>query len=125
MKNNLVVLPAPKTLVPRGPGGVRAAELRLGPGSASRLVRSVAKPDGEEPEDADLVLLDADPLEDIHNTRLVGLMVKHGHLYDSADFETLAFGTIAGCNQTAGTQSSTRKKDLSTFKPHPFALTKG
>jgi imidazolonepropionase-like amidohydrolase len=32
---------------------------------------------------ADLVLLDADPLQDINNTRRIVLVIKQGHLYDS------------------------------------------
>ena len=33
---------------------------------------------------ADLVLLDADPLQDINNTRRVAVVIKHGRPYDSA-----------------------------------------
>ena len=33
---------------------------------------------------ADLVLLDADPLQDISNTRRIAVVIKQGHLYDSA-----------------------------------------
>jgi len=32
---------------------------------------------------ADIVLLDADPLRDITNTRRVAVVIKQGHLYDS------------------------------------------
>jgi imidazolonepropionase-like amidohydrolase len=33
---------------------------------------------------SDLVLLDADPLQDINNTRRIAAVIKQGHLYDSA-----------------------------------------
>src|SRR5262249_52247857 len=33
---------------------------------------------------ADLVLLDADPLQEISNTRRIAAVIKQGHLYDSA-----------------------------------------
>jgi imidazolonepropionase-like amidohydrolase len=36
-------------------------------------------------KEADLVLLDADPLEDIANTRRISLVVKRGQLFDPAD----------------------------------------
>ena len=36
-------------------------------------------------KEADLVLLDADPLEDIANTRRISLVVKRGQPFDPAD----------------------------------------
>jgi imidazolonepropionase-like amidohydrolase len=36
-------------------------------------------------KEADLVLLEADPLEDIANTRRISLVVKRGQLFDPAD----------------------------------------
>ena len=38
---------------------------------------------------ADLVLLDADPLADIHNTRKIEAVIANGHLYDRAALDAL------------------------------------
>ncbi|HEX4424574.1 MAG TPA: amidohydrolase family protein [Terriglobales bacterium] len=38
---------------------------------------------------ADLVLLDADPLADIHNTRKIAAVIANGHLYDRAALDAL------------------------------------
>jgi imidazolonepropionase-like amidohydrolase len=38
---------------------------------------------------ADLVLLDADPLADIHNTRKISAVIANGHLYDRAALDAL------------------------------------
>ena len=38
---------------------------------------------------ADLVLLDANPLQDISNTRRIAAVIKQGHLYDSGDLARL------------------------------------
>jgi imidazolonepropionase-like amidohydrolase len=38
---------------------------------------------------ADLVLLDADPLEDIRNTQKIRVVVADGHLYRRADLDRL------------------------------------
>jgi imidazolonepropionase-like amidohydrolase len=39
----------------------------------------------EPGKDADLLILEADPLKDIANTRRIGLVVKRGALFDPAD----------------------------------------
>jgi imidazolonepropionase-like amidohydrolase len=49
---------------------------------------------------ADLVLLDANPLEDIRNTRRIRAVVADGRLYRRADLDRLLAG-VAGLNQPA------------------------
>jgi hypothetical protein len=43
----------------------------------------------EEGKSADLVLLDADPLEDIRNTQKINAVVMRGHYYPRADLDSL------------------------------------
>ena len=43
----------------------------------------------EEGKSADLVLLEADPLEDIHNTQKIGGVVMRGHYYSRQDLDAM------------------------------------
>ena len=44
---------------------------------------------------ADLVLLDADPLEDISNTTRISAVIADGNLYDAAAIEDLLADVLA------------------------------
>jgi imidazolonepropionase-like amidohydrolase len=48
---------------------------------------------------ADLVLLDANPLRDIRNTRRIAAVVANGRLYDAADRETILSGRRAAASK--------------------------
>ena len=48
---------------------------------------------------ADLVLLDADPLTDIHNTRKIAAVIANGHLYDRGALDTLLKNAEAAAAQ--------------------------
>jgi imidazolonepropionase-like amidohydrolase len=48
---------------------------------------------------ADLVLLDADPLTDIHNTRKIEAVIANGHLYDRAALDALLRGAESAAAQ--------------------------
>jgi imidazolonepropionase-like amidohydrolase len=51
---------------------------------------------------ADLVLLDADPLADIHNTRKIAAVIANGHLYDRPALDALLKAAESGAqNPTA------------------------
>jgi imidazolonepropionase-like amidohydrolase len=43
----------------------------------------------EEGKSADMVLLDADPLEDIHNTQKISGVVMRGHYYSRQDLDAM------------------------------------
>jgi imidazolonepropionase-like amidohydrolase len=52
---------------------------------------------------ADLVLLDADPLTDIHNSRKIEAVIASGHLYDHAALDTLLKNAESAAHSTSPT----------------------
>src|ERR1700742_1381011 len=52
---------------------------------------------------ADLVLLDADPLADIHNTRKISAVIANGHLYDRAALDALLKSAESAAHSTVPT----------------------
>src|ERR1700733_1924032 len=52
---------------------------------------------------ADLVLLDADPLADIHNTRKIEAVIANGHLYDHTALDTLLKNAESAARSTIPT----------------------
>jgi Tol biopolymer transport system component/predicted amidohydrolase len=72
-------------------GGMTPMEaLRAGTlGSAEAIGRSVYLGSLEPGKMADLVILDADPRDDIRNTRATALVMKNGRLYDAASLDEI------------------------------------
>ena len=52
-------------------------EQRIGPAKTRKLPQSIQSPEG-----VDLILLDADPLENIENTRTIAAVVSRGRLIE-------------------------------------------
>ena len=54
----------------------------------------------EAGKDADLVLLDANPLEDIHNTTKIRAVASAGRLYDRAAIDEILVDAEQGAAKT-------------------------